>query len=102
MVVSELWNHYAAAVFRARILHASLPLPRGTRMAGRSQMIFVSLLVHGLGAISVFSDIVGARLLALTAFGMVMAVLLIGVAAGVRWFTDLAIPGWATYVTGIL
>jgi glycosyltransferase involved in cell wall biosynthesis len=102
MVVSELWNHYAAAVFRARIPHASLPIPRGTRLAGRSQMNFVSLLVHGLSAISVFSDIVGARLLALTAFSMAMAVLLISVVAGVRWFTDLAIPGWATYVTGIL
>jgi hypothetical protein len=102
MVVSELWNHYAAAVFRSRIPYSSFPIPRGTRLAGRSQMNFVSLLVHGLGAISVFGDIVGARLLALTAFATAMAVLLIGVVAGVRLFTDLAIPGWATYVTGIL
>jgi hypothetical protein len=65
-------------------------------------MNFVSLLVHGLGAISVFGDVVGARLLALTAFATAVAVLLIGVVAGVRLFTDLAIPGWATYVTGIL
>ncbi len=102
MVVSELWNHYAAAVFRSRIPYTSVPIPRGTRIAGRSHMNFVSLLVHGLGAISVFGDIVGARLLALTAFATAMAALLIGVVAGVRMFTDLAIPGWATYVTGIL
>jgi glycosyltransferase involved in cell wall biosynthesis len=102
MVVSELWNHYAAAVFRSRIPYTSVPIPRGTRLAGRSHMNFVSLLVHGLGAISVFGDIVGARLLALTAFATVAAALLIGVVAGVRLFTDLGIPGWATYVTGIL
>ena len=102
MVVSELWNHYAAAVFRARIPHTSIPLPRGERLAGRSQMNFVSLLVHGLGAISVFSDVVGARLLVLTAGAVVVAIALVGVVAGVRLFTDLAVPGWATYVTGIL
>ena len=102
MVVSELWNHYAAAVFRARIPHTSIPLARGTRLAGHSKMNFVSLLVHGLSAISVFSDVVGARLLAVAALAIVFAVVLVAVVAGVRLFTDLAIPGWATYVTGIL
>ncbi|HEY7334899.1 MAG TPA: glycosyltransferase [Bryobacteraceae bacterium] len=102
MVVSELWNHYAAAIFRARIPHASIPLPRGSRLAGRSKMNFVALLVHGLSAISVFSDVVGARLLALAAVAIVAAVGLGGMVAGVRLFTSLAIPGWATYATGIL
>jgi glycosyltransferase involved in cell wall biosynthesis len=102
MVVSELWNHYAAAIFRARIPHTSIPLARGTRLAGHSKMNFVSLLVHGLSAISVFSDVVGARLLAVAALAILVAVVLVAVVAGVRLFTDLAIPGWATYVTGIL
>jgi len=97
-----LWNHYAAAVFRARIPHTSIPLARGKRLAGRSRMNFVSLLVHGLGAISVFSDIVGARLLALTAGAILLTVVLAGIVAGIRLFTDLAVPGWATYVTGML
>jgi hypothetical protein len=51
---------------------------------------------------SVFSDVVGARLLALAALAMAIGTVLIGVVTGVRLFTDLAIPGWATYVTGIL
>jgi glycosyltransferase involved in cell wall biosynthesis len=102
MVVSELWNHYAAAVYRARIPHTEIPLARGTRLAGRSQMNFVSLLVHGLSAISVFSDIAGARLLAVAALAIAIAVVLVGAVAGIRLFTDLAIPGWATYATGIL
>ena len=65
-------------------------------------MNFVSLLVHGLSAISVFSDVVGARLLAVAALAIAFTGALLGVVAGVRLFTNLAIPGWATYVTRIL
>ena len=102
MVVSELWNHYAAAVFRSRIPCTSIPLPRGTRLAGRSQMNFVSLLVHGFGAISVFSDIVGARLLALTGSALVAVIAWSAGLAGVRMFTGFSIPAWTLYLTGIL
>ena len=63
MVVSELWNHYAAAIFRARIPYQMAPLPRGERLTGESRMSFVSLVVHGLSAMSVFSDQVSARVL---------------------------------------
>ena len=101
-VISEVWNHYAAAVLRARIPNVWVPLPRGSRLAGKSHMNFVSLLVHGLGGISVWSDILGARLLAVTTFAIALMVVLMGVAAGIRIFTDIAIPGWTIYVTGIL
>jgi hypothetical protein len=67
MAVSDLWNHYAAAVYRARLPRRLLPLARGKRLEGRSRMNFVSLLIHGLAAISVFSDQVSARLLAASA-----------------------------------
>lgn len=64
MAVSDLWNHYAAAVYRAQLPRTLLPLERGARLAGQSRMNFVSLLIHGLSAISVFADRVSARLLA--------------------------------------
>jgi len=67
MAVSDLWNHYAAAVYRARLPRRLLPLPRGKRLAGESKMNFVSLLIHGLAAMSVFSDRIAARLLAASA-----------------------------------
>jgi hypothetical protein len=38
----------------------------GKRYAGRSKMNFVSLVTHGLGAISVYSDVVMVRLMLLT------------------------------------
>lgn len=102
VVVSEIWNHYAAAVLRSRIPYTSVPIPRGPRLEGSSRMDFVALLVHGLSAISVFSDVAGARLLALTAFLVSLVVAFIAAVAGVRLFTGLAIPEWAGYATGIL
>ena len=62
----DLWNHYAAAVFRLRWPTATLPLDRGRRYAGQSKMNFAALWVHGLSAISVFADLAGARLMALS------------------------------------
>lgn len=65
-------------------------------------MNFVGLAVHGLSAISLYGDIVGVRLL-MTASGCVLVLLAaLGMVVGVRLFTDRAVPGWATYATGIL
>jgi glycosyltransferase involved in cell wall biosynthesis len=94
VVVSEAWNHYAAAVFKARIPYTMIPIARGTRLAGRSTMNFVSLVTHGLSAISVFGDVVGVRLLIATMLGCALAAteLMVVVAARVL---DLNVPVWA-------
>lgn len=75
VVVSDLWNHYAAAVFKARLPHVGVETRRACRLRGASSMNFSALVVHGLSAISVFADLAGVRLLA--AFGGVTAVSLI-------------------------
>jgi hypothetical protein len=59
----QLWNHYAAAVMRSRIPYVGIPTSRGTRLGGRSSMNWPALVSHGLSALAVFSDIIGARLL---------------------------------------
>jgi glycosyltransferase involved in cell wall biosynthesis len=100
VVVSELWNHYAASVFKARLPWDSLPTVRADRTFGRSQMNFVSLVVHGLSAISVYGDVVGVRLLVGTAALILLAIAGLAVTVGIRLFTELAIPGWATFTTG--
>jgi polyisoprenyl-phosphate glycosyltransferase len=102
VVMSELWNHYAAAVFRSRLPFTMVPIPRGTRIAGASRMNFVALVSHGLSAISVFGDIVGVRLLIGSLAGSLLAGLGIVVVVMIRLFTERAIPGWATYATGML
>ena len=102
VVVSELWNHYAAAVFKARVPRTSVPTVRAPRLAGKSRMNFVDLVTHGLSALSVHSEVIGVRLLVVAAVLIaVMTSALIFVLA-IRFFTDLAIPGWASTVVGLL
>jgi glycosyltransferase involved in cell wall biosynthesis len=75
VVVPEIWNHFAAAIFVSRLPYRSVPCPRGHRLAGKSKMNLVSLVMHGLSAISVFSDVVSVRIL-LTMFVLVSGLLL--------------------------
>lgn len=102
VVVTELWNHYAAGVIRSRQPHTSIPTSRGTRLCGRSSMNFVSLVTHGLSAISVYSDIVGVRLLVLSAVLAMATTFGIVTTTVIRVATDWAIPGWATSAVGLL
>jgi glycosyltransferase involved in cell wall biosynthesis len=102
VAMSEMWNHYAAAVFRSKLPFTMVPIPRGTRIDGRSRMNFTDLVSHGLSAISVFGDVVGVRLLIASLAGSLLAGLGIIVVAVIRLFTNWAIPGWATYATGVL
>ena len=102
LVVSELWNHYAAAMHRAGLPFVMVPIPRGQRIAGRSTMNFVSLVTHGLSAISVFGDIVGVRLLIASVLGAFVAAVCVFIVIGIRFFTSYAIPGWATAAAGTL
>ena len=72
--VSDLWNHYAAAVFKSRLPYATVPTRRGRRYAGRSHMNVVALTMHGLSAMAAFGDRIGVRLLA--ALNAIAAVLI--------------------------
>ena len=92
MASADLWNHYSASVYRARLPKTLLPLPRGRRLSGRSKMNFVSLLMHGLSAICVHSEQVSARLVTASAFFCLLA-------AFTPWAGKI-IPGWTGYATG--
>ncbi len=100
--VCELWNHYAAAIIKARLPNVGVPVNRGQRIVGNPRMNFTSLVVHGLSAISVFGEEVGIRmLLATSVLTALCGVGLVAVLA-IRFFTTLAIPGWATTAAGVL
>ena len=95
--VSDLWNHYAAAVFHARIPFITIPTDRSIRYAGHSQMNFVALVTHGLSAMSVFGDRIGVRLLLVAS-----AIAASGLIAGVTFFgwwlaTGGAISSWTPF-----
>lgn len=102
VVSSELWNHYAAAVYNLRIPYSLVPTPKDKRMFGRSRMSFISLVIHGLSAISVFGEIVGTRILFAACGINILLVCFLFLVIVLRVFTNLAIPGWATFSSGLL
>ena len=97
----EIWNHLAASILRSRLPITSIDCVRGVRYAGTSRMNLVSLIIHGLSAVAVFSDVVFARMLMGSAAITCAAILTAVAASLVRVATDMAIPGWATNVVGI-
>jgi len=98
----DLWNNLAATVMRSRLRYATVPTERGKRYAGQSRMNLVSLIVHGLSAMSVYTDMIFARVLVAAGGVVALSVLgLVGVVA-LRFMTALAIPGWASTVAGDL
>lgn len=98
--MAELWNHFAGALVRSRIPLESTDTIRGNRYAGQSTMNFVSLVVHGLSAISVFSDFMFVRLLVGSLVLGVVPIVISVIAIILRFSTDLAIPGWTTNIAG--
>ena len=100
--ISELWNHYAAAVIHARLPVESIPIPRRRRIAGETRMNTATLMIHGLSAISVYSVTVVVRLMALT--GGLFALTGAGVFAlfCARLFTGVAIPSGIFAAAGFL
>ncbi len=95
----ETSTHVAAATVKAKLRRADVPTDRGTRYAGSSKMNFPSLVLHGMRAVMVFSDLVLTRMaLALVAMATgVIAVVILAVAMKVAGY---ATPGWVTIVTG--
>lgn len=99
---SEIWNHVAGGILKTGLPYTSIPVDRGSRYAGKSKMNFHSLLMHGLGAIAVFIDVIASRLLlfSLLLIGISLATILALI--GIKTFTDRAIPGWTSTVASAM
>jgi hypothetical protein len=102
VVVSELWNHYAAAVFKARLPRDTVPTERAARLGGESRMNFVALVGHGLSALSVHAELIGVRLLVATGVLVSLICTLLASVIVIRVATAVAIPGWAPTAVGLL
>lgn len=100
--IAEIWNHYAAGVIHARLPVRLVPTARSRRLAGQSKMNLPALVMHGICALSVWSDVIVARLFLVVA-GLIM--LTLALLAGVviaRLSSATLLPGWAAGATGIL
>jgi len=96
----SLWNHLPATVLRSRFDVVMVPTARGVRYAGQSQMNPGSLVLLGLSAVSVYSDVALLRTLFGSFLLSLLAFLGIATTASIRVFSELAIPGWASNVVG--
>jgi hypothetical protein len=74
-----------------------VPCKRGQRYAGTSRMSYLKLFMHGIRMLMPFLDRIAIR--ALIGFSIIfgLGVTSAVVIVGVRLFTTIAIPGWATY-----
>jgi glycosyltransferase involved in cell wall biosynthesis len=98
---ADFWNHYSASVIKSKMPYESCSTNRGKRYTGKSKMNFTNLVIHGLSALSLYLDVIIVRFLklSLAALSIVLALLL--VILYVKYFTELAIPGWASVVFAI-
>jgi polyisoprenyl-phosphate glycosyltransferase len=93
--MSEIWSNFPAGLIQSRLPIQRMPTERGTRYEGRSSMNFVALVMHGLGAISVFSDAVFIRVTLLSLAFLVLTGTAILTVLGLK-LTGHATPGWAS------
>ncbi|HXQ52320.1 MAG TPA: glycosyltransferase [Stellaceae bacterium] len=98
----ELWNNLPAAVMRSRMRYTTVPTRRGWRYFGTPRMNKTALVVHGLSAISVYSDLIFVRMLIAAALVSCASVAAFVGVMLIRLLTDLAVPGWATTAAGDL
>jgi len=94
----EIWNHFAAGIMHSNLKRRTIPTDRGKRYAGKSHMNLVSLVLHGLSAISVYTEIVYIRLIFLSFFVIFLDIIGFLILLYIKYFTLLAIPGWGTSV----
>ncbi|MBI5841477.1 MAG: glycosyltransferase [Chloroflexi bacterium] len=96
--LQEIWNHFPAGVMHSGLPWTTIPTTRGKRYAGKSRMNMVALVLHGISAVSVYVEIAYVRLIFFSLLIMLLDFLGFLVLLYVRYFTPLAIPGWATSV----
>jgi len=102
VVMPEIWNHYAASVIKSRTPFTSIPVDRAKRIAGRSKMGLVALILHGLSAISVYGGTVGVRMLLASSAGAVVSIFaLLGLFA-LHVSSPATVPVWAIYAGGLI
>lgn len=96
--VSEIWLHFSSGVIKSKIPYTTIATHRGNRYKGASKMNFTALINHGLSAIAVYSEFVAVRITVLSLIlSFVSGIGILSIFA-VKQFTNLAIPGWASFV----
>jgi polyisoprenyl-phosphate glycosyltransferase len=93
----SLWNHLAATILRSRFEIVMVSTERGVRYAGEPKMNVGSLVLLGLSAVSVYSDVALLRTLFVSLLLSILTVVGISITMILRLFSEVFIPGWASY-----
>jgi hypothetical protein len=101
-IMAELPINFAAALIKSRVPIRGAPCYRGARYDGVTSQNFVNLVIHGINGVSVFSETALVRISLFSTAFIFFALAGIGVVAVIRFFTALAVVGWATNVVGFL
>ncbi len=90
----EIWNNYPGGIMRSRLPYSGIMVRRGSRYYGESKMNFVSLVIHGLSAMSVYLDVISVRMLLLQIIMVVLLATILIAVAVVALFSHIDIPQW--------
>jgi polyisoprenyl-phosphate glycosyltransferase len=102
LYVPSIWSHFAATVLNSRLPLSLVACARGSRYVGEPKTNLVNLVVHGLSAIAVFSEVMLTRLLLFLVLATSTGALVTLIVVALRLFTNVAAPGWATSVIGTI
>ena len=94
----NIWNNYSAGVLKSKTPYLTIPTERGKRYDGKSKMSLSNLILHGFSAISVYMDLSALRLVFFSIITIFCTFLLMIFVFYIKLFTNMALPGWASYV----
>lgn len=98
----NFWNHYSASVIKSGLPYGVIPTERNVRYAGFSKMNFNRLILHGLSSLSIYIEEIIVRSLKASFVVFFVLFIISLVVVFVKYFSGLAIPGWATNVFGFI
>ncbi len=96
----EIWYNYPGAVAASRLPYGELKVDRAKRYFGKSKMDFMSLILHGFGAIAIQLDRIAVRAMIVAALGALLSISGIIAVLCMKFIVNMATPGWATSAIG--
>jgi len=97
----EINTHYHASIIKSKLPVEFVICDRAKRYDGVSKMNFMSLILHGLKSVSVFSEIMCVRLTVFSIFMLLFSVFVSIVVLFSKFGLGTATPGWSTTVMGV-